>query len=80
MNGKTDVDPESPGNNILELTGGTPPGDNEEKGNGGPPLEGDIRNISSFKEFFDTLEKSLTEKSFQDFIAAYYKNAQKNFS
>jgi hypothetical protein len=85
MSGADDVDPESPGNDIMALTGGTPPPNNEEKGNGGPPIQGNIRDISSLKEFFDTLEqdfanKDLTEGTFRDFIAAYYLHAQENFS
>jgi hypothetical protein len=84
MTGEDDQDPESPGAGItiLQLTDGTNPPNNEEKGNGGPPLEDNLRNISSLIEFTTTFEHSFKETvpTFQEFIQAYYENAQKNFS
>jgi len=65
---------------LLKITDGNLPGNNEEKGNGGPPLANGLRDISSFKEFVDNLEKDFETKSFQDFIAAYYKRAKEDFS
>ena len=86
MTGNGDEDIESSqGGNIMALTGEGPPADNEEKGNGGPPLAGDARNISSFKEFTEKMEQRFTEKeldgkTFKEFVAAYYLHAQENFS
>lgn len=82
MTGGNDHDPEGPhpkaGQTIQELTNGNPPGNNEEKGNGGPPLDGGSRNISSLKEFFD-MEKDLGKKTFKEFIKAYYHHSQETF-
>ncbi|MDO3627582.1 hypothetical protein [Mucilaginibacter sp. BT774] len=79
MTGKDDVDRESPGKDVFAVTSGAATPSNEEKGNGGPPLENQIPNISSLKMFADQLEKDLSQKTFKQFIAEYYLHAQKEF-
>ena len=81
MTGDSDLDPESPGHNILELTGGIPTANNEEKGNGGPPLErhNGSQNVSSLKRVSTGFTNTDKERTFKEFIEQYYLHATENF-
>jgi hypothetical protein len=55
----------------------TPPA-HEEKGNGGPPFIG-INNVESIKDFAKSQGPGLIDKTFKDFVDAYYRHAKAAF-